>query len=261
MAKTTTGLELKVSGERIVSANVLNNGICELTIKTTVSEEVSKVFKNRIELIEASKLRLDDKFMKYKPQTNQEKEFKKVLSEAIKSGLKDFYRPVLDPSFNDDMTGICYEFGKKPAVGRSYNWWVDTAKDFMPNSRLGIRNEYVAFLGVLIKKLVKNGWSISKSWRAVCTDSKELGHYWNSDNAKHAFEDTDSREVCGFYDLANTYKILAEDKEADGFWLAGGRYLNYGYDYPLAVLSHDYNRDRDHHDGVGWLVLDCNTYH
>ena len=41
-----------------------------------------------------------------------------------------------------------------------------------------------------------------------------------SEDAKYNFEPTGSRIICGFYDLANTYKIFAEDEEAGGFWLA-----------------------------------------
>ena len=74
--------------------------------------------------------------------------------------------------------------------------------------------------------LVAKGWTCCEAWDAICNDSKNLGHYRNSHNAKHQFEDTGSREICGFFDLANTYKILAEDKEAGGFWLAGGYYRN-----------------------------------
>ena len=213
------------------------------------------ISEGKVVLIEASKLSLDDEFMEHQPKNRREEEFKNLLSEVVKSGVKDFYRPVLDPSFNDDESGICYEFGKKPAVGMSYNWWEEKAREFKSNSRLGTRYEYVAFLGVFIKKLVESGWSISKSWKAVCTDSKELGHYWNSDNAKYAFEDTGSREVCGFYDLANTYKILAEDKEAGGFWLAGGFYNFDSSDDPLADLGRDYGRNNGNVHSVGWLVL------
>ena len=262
MAKTTTELELKISGGRIVSADVLNNGICKLTIETTVAEVASKNFEDVIMLVEASKLSLDDTFMMYRPKTDEEKAFKKLLSEAIKSGLKDFYRPIIDPSFNEDKAEICYKFGRRPAVGKSYNWWKKTARKFKPNSRLGTRYEYAAFLGVLIKKLVENGWSAAKAWNAVCTDSKDLGHYRNSENAKGTFEDTGAREVCGFFDLANTYKILAEDEEAGGFWLAGGCYGDFSYGDPLADLFRSDIRFFGRSSSVGWLVLDvCSTDH
>lgn len=227
--KTTTEMEIKVSGERILEGDIFV-------------------------LVEASKLSLDDEFMSHKPTTKGEKKLKKLLTEAIKKGLKDFYRPVLDPSFNDDG-GICYVQGNEPALGKSYNWWKKVAEEFMPErgSRLGAKTEYVAFLGVLLKNLVNNGWSKAKAWDAVCNDSKELGHYWNSENAKHELEFTGSRKIVGYFDLANTYKILAEDKEGGGFWFAGGGCSRY---YPLADLYHDDNRDLSFLDSVGWLVLE-----
>ena len=269
MEKATTEFEIKVSSGRITNVNaILENGICKLTIETVAQNEpVAAVVaqeKTAVEnpqdafvFVEASKLSLDDEFMKYEPKTEREEKFKKQLAEAIKKGVKDFWRPRYDPSFNEDGTGICYVEGKRPAVGKSYNWWNMAAKAFCPEwqSHLGTKSEYEAFLGVLIKKLVENGWKTEEAWSAVCNDSRELGHYWNSQNAKHAFEDTGSREICGFFDLANTYKILAEDEEARGFWLTGGYYAGGSSNYPLADLWHDCLQDYGHNYGVGWLVL------
>jgi len=206
--------------------------------------------------VEASKLSLDDEFMKYEPKTEREEKFKKELTEAIKKGVKDFWAPRYDPSFNEDGTGICYVPGEKTAVGESYNWWEKTAREFCPErqSHLGLKSERVAFLGWYIKKLIKSGWRMEDAWYAVCNDSKKLGHYWNSENAKHAFEKTGSREVCGFCDLANTYKILAKDERAGGFWLAGGSYYGDSRNFPLADFGHYSNWDHDFFHGVGWLV-------
>jgi hypothetical protein len=269
MEKATTEFEIKISSGRITNVNaILENGICKLTIETVAQNEpVAAVVaqeKTAVEnpqdafvFVEASKLSIDDEFMKYEPKTEREEKFKKELTEAIKKGVKDFWRPRYDPSFNKDGTRICYVKGKKPAVGKSYNWWKRTAEAFCPEwqSHLGTKSEYVAFLGVLIKTLVENGWKVEEAWSAVCNDSRELGHYWNSQNAKHAFEDTGSREICGFFDLANTYKILTEDEEARGFWLAGGNYNGGSNNYPLADLWHDCIQDFSHGYGVGWLVL------
>lgn len=255
MFKQQTELEIKISGGRIVSADVINDSTCKLTIETKMVDVIPK---DRFVLIEASKLRLDDRFMKYRPKTGEEKTFKSLLSGAIKSGLKDFYRPILDPSFNDDNSGICYEFGKKPAVGKSYNWWIKAAKRFDPFCHIGTRYEYVAFLGVLIKKLVESGWSISKAWNAVCTDSKNLGHYYNSENAKDAFENTGSREICGFYDLANTSKLLADETEFDIYWEAGGTYDSESELYPLYdTMMADVDGNHKFTHSVGWLVIDA----
>ena len=124
------------------------------------------------------------------------------------------------------------------------------------HSRLGTKSEYVAFLGVLIKKLVEDcKWSVAKAWHAVCNNSKELGHYGNSEGAKPSFEDTGMREICGFFDLANTYKILAEDDSIGGFWLAGGRYSSNSNNRPLADLVQDSSRNVNCNNSVGWFVL------
>lgn len=257
--KTTTEIEINVSGAKVTNAIVMPDGTCKLTIEmvNVVSKATEAELRNEtFMLVEASKLSLNDSFMQYEPKTDEKREFKLLLEKAIKRGLKDFKRPKYDPSFCGD--GICYESGKAPAVGKSYNWWNQVAKKFKPeyNSRLGTKTEYVAFLGVLIKQLVESGWSVEEAWNAVCNDSKELGHYWNSENAKHDFEPTGCREICGFYDLANCYKILAEDEEAGGFWLAGGDYSDGSYDGPLADLDHNHGRNDDYYYSVGWLVLD-----
>lgn len=268
MNNATTELEIKIFGGRITNAKVLDDGTCNLTIEmmeskvpvTAVVTQEKTVVENPQDafvLVEASKLSLSDEFMKHKPKTEREEEFKEQLTEAIKKGVKDFWRPKYDPSFNEEGTGICYVEGKRPAGGKTYNWWSNVAKAFCPerNSRLGTKSEYVAFLGVLIKKLVESGWKVEEAWRAVCHDSMELGHYSNSQNAKNEIEDTGSRAICGFFDLANTYKILAEDEEASGFWLAGGFYNDISNFYPLADLSHYRNPNHLYYNSAGWLVL------
>ena len=163
----------------------------------------------------------------------------------------------ISKSFSEDETDIVFEAGKKPAVGKAYNWWNEKAKQYLPErgSHLGTRNEYVAFLGVLIKSLVTSGWPVYKAWKAVCDDSRELGNYWNSENAKNDFELTGSREICIFCDLANTHKILAWDKESDGFCLASGCCNDYSSLNPLAALYPYTKRDYCWYNSVGWLVL------
>ena len=256
---TTSEFEIKVSNARIIAAEVLNNGVCKLTVETAIKTEEEAMSQSDIfELVEASMLSLEDEFMQFNPRTYKEKNLKERLTQAIKGGLKDFYKPKCDPSFNKDRTEPCYVPGQMPAIGKPYNWWNKTAKAFCPEreSRLGTKNEYVAFLGVLIKRLVANGWSVEYAWNAVCNNSKELGHYWNSEDAKHTFEATGSREMCGFFDLANTFKILAEDEKAGGFWLTSGNYDVGSNFYPLAGFYYCDCRDQGFGDCVGWLVLE-----
>lgn len=224
-------------------------------MKTTAEMKIEISNERDCVLIEASKLSLKDAFMSHEPQTETEEDFKTTLTEVIKNGIEDFYRPAMDPSFADEAkTKIHYMAGEKPAVCKSYNWWKETVKD--SKWCLGTKNQYIAFLGVLIKMLVvEEGWAVNEAWNAVCNDSKKLGHYSNSDNAKHQFEDTGSREICGFFDLANTYKILSKDEEVDGFWLAGGCCNDDSCSYPLADLDLFDNYIFYRTNSVAWLVL------
>ena len=221
-------------------------------MKTTAEMKIEISNERDCILVEASKLSLKDAFMSYKPKTEQEKKFKDSLTQIIENGIEDFYRPAMDPSFSDkEETKIHYMVGENPAVGKCYNWWKKTVKD--SKWCFGTKAQYVAFLGVLIKMLVAKGWAIDEAWDAVCNDSKKLGHYRNSDNAKHQFEYTGSRETCGFFDLANTYKVLAE--EEGGFWVAGGNYNYDGNYYPLAFLALYNYFYKNHFNSVAWLVL------
>lgn len=257
MERTSTEMKIKVSKDRIKNEEVLRKDICKNTVElNTEATNANDLFV----LCEASKLSLKDEFMKHIPCSDEESRLKKLLEEAIKSGLKDFYHPVYDPSLDKDEN-ICYVTDAKPAVGKSYEWWKKNAERFWPErgSRLGTKKEYIAFLGILIKKLSESGWSIAEAWNAVCNDSKELGHYRNSLNTKHKCETTGSRKICVFYDLANTYKILSLDKKGDckyGFWIASGRGCDISNKFPLVHLFRDYQYELERPLSVGWLVLE-----
>lgn len=275
MAETTERKQVisAMAGTKITRVNIMDGGksieiysVPEISKEPTSNTKTQNKGESELDVfvkVEASKLSLDDEFMNYQPRTKKEQKLKEMIETLIQEGLKDFWRPKYDPSFNEEGTGICYKPGNKPAVGKPYEWNAKAAKEFKPEcrSRLGTKSEYIAFLAVLIKKLVASGWKISDAWDAVCNDSKKLGHYKTSENAKQGFEDTGSREICGFFDLANTYKILAEDEEDDCFWVGGGHCNFMGNFRPLAYLYHHFNRNDDCY-GCGWLVLeDCSTDH
>lgn len=208
-------------------------------------------------LIKAEEISLEDEFMQHEPKTKKEAEFKELVKEVIERRIKNFWRPIYDPVLTDDDR-ICFEPGKKPAIGKSYIWWKGEAKMFLPKnkSRLGTRLEYVAFLAVLIKKLVEEGEPLGAAWNLVCNDSRDLGHYINSEDAREELEPTGSRAICGFYDLANTDKFLAEDVETGGFWLASGCYTAESYFRPLADLGRYTFCNNTINCTVGWLVLE-----
>lgn len=263
MRKTSTEMGVKVSNGRITSVELLVDGSCKFTVEVSTEGASANANTNDVfVLCEASKLSLEDEFMKHTPCSENERILKRLLEEAIKSELKDFYCPMYDPSFDKDGN-ICYVEDAKPAVGKSYNWWKENAERFCPErgSRLGRKKEYIAFLGILIKKLSESRWSIAEAWNAVCNDSRELGlgNYRHRPYEKTRFKSTGSRIIGVFYDLTITHKLLSEDKEAGGYWDAGG-YYDPDFEFfefsPLAELSHEYDRNKDQNLSVGWTVLE-----
>lgn len=203
-----------------------------------------------------------DKILGFTSDNEDVGEFVKAVSEVkeecVAGKVHAFRKPIYDPSLEGDK--VVYEKGKVTAVGHSFNFWKQKAKE-MPGIdgyawKVGTEYQYYAFLVWLINNLVDKGWKIDDAIKAVVLDSKELGHYWNSDNAKHEFETTGSREICGMCDLANTFKILScTNDEVGGFWLAGGSCDCNSNFCPLADLDHSNNVGRDENFSVGWLVL------
>ena len=248
-------LKIMVPGCRVVHTKVMPDGSCVLMLKPS-EDNVCSLQENILKLVPASELSLSDDFLNYTPLTEEEECFMEEVKKVIRDGVSDFWRPIIDPSFDIDGN-ICYEYGRKPAVGMAYEWWRKHAKEVCPerNSRLGTKSEYVAFLAVLIKELYASGWALERAWGAVCNDSKELGHYKNSSFFECACEATCSREVLGWFDLANIGKFLTDDKEENIFWWGAGSYAEASEDSPLAfIMDCEYS-----YDGIncctGWLVF------
>ena len=219
---------------------------------------ITSLTDNRLVQINPQEDGFFDAVINFKSTNSDINAFIEAISEVKAAKLEPFYKPIYDPS--EDGNIIAYQKGNNPAVGHSYNWWVETASKMSAvdgrHWHLATEYQYYAFLVWLINQLVKDGKSVDVAIRRVVLDSKELGHYYDSENATEDFEDTGSRCVCGVYDLANTYKILSlSDKEAGGFWLGGGVYEFYGDHYPLAFLDHFTDVDDDDNYSVGLLVL------
>ena len=201
-----------------------------------------------------------DAVINFKSTNSHINAFIEAISEVKDAKLEPFYKPIYDPSEDGDI--IAYQNGKKPAVGHSYNWWVETASK-MPavegrHWHLATEYQYYAFLVWLINQLVKGGKSVGVALNMVVLDSNELGHYSTSRYSTNGrdYECTGSRCVCGVYDLANAYKILAcSNEEAGGFWLGGGDYIDFADYYPLACLCRFTDVDLGCYGTVGLLVL------
>lgn len=189
--------------------------------------------------------------------------FIEAIEEVKTANLEAFYKPIYDPSEGSAEIPVIYKKGNKPAVGHSYKWWVEVASK-MPTVEgkawsIASEYQYYAFLVDIVNKKVVSGDNLADVLEVVVNDSTTLGHCYNSKNSTKAedFEPTGSRCVCGFYDLANTYKILkCSNKEAGGFWLASCSYFNDGFEHPLADISHSTSREDNRNDySVAMLVL------
>lgn len=231
----------------------------EKKIKTVETNVGSQEFEEMFPVVDIEGLSLQESFMQYEPQTDNERRVKASIIKAKEIGLENFRIPAMDPSFDDDGETIIYCAGRKPAVGKSAKWWEENAPKFMPskNSRLKDDLQADVVLGVMrIKYLVEEkGYKVAEAWKAVCVDSKDLGHYRNSKDAKHDFETTGSRQIGKCFDLGNTCKIVKK-RGASGFVLFGGCCGNFGDNCPLADACSIDGPDDVDGDSVGELVLD-----
>jgi len=208
--------------------------------------------------IEPSKLSFNDKFMQHSPRTFKERCFKNLLTDAITHKVEEFYCPRYAPSLTDDGESFCYEVGRMPAVGKSYTWWEAAARRFMHEreSRLGTKEEYVLFLGTLMKRMVDAGNDVGLVWKFICSDSAVLATYSNSPQSTHELLPIGAEvEVFGFYDLANTYKLLIENEAADSFWLASGSFSDESTKCPLANIEKTHDHSCFVYNSVGWVVF------
>lgn len=206
------------------------------------------------------KVKITENFFDQVLDCNLENEEIEAFIEAVRevkgAKIADFWVPIYDPSLIGE--NIVFIEGRKPAVEFSFNWWKNHV-DVIPSVegkkwKIGTEYQYYAFLVFLINGLIQIGWSLEKTMEAVVLDSKELGHYQNSKNAKKSLEPTGSRFVAGAYDLGNTIKLLYKNNES--YWQAGGAYDSESYCYPLADLYLNHDVDFDNVNGVAWLILE-----
>lgn len=221
-------------------------------------ERIRMEHDNIFVLVKASELSITDEFLQYVPRTEKQSNLKIAIMQGILAGYKDFWKPIVDPSFDAYCDGIRYEFGKKPAVGKDFEWWKNVAKEFWParKSRLGTKAEYISFLGVLIKKIVASGVELEKAWYQVCDNSEQLGMYFGVQGFEIAIGETGMFPLCGFHDLANTYKIVENSENTEGFSFVSGAYDTSGMICPLAHLGNRVHSTNPQEKATGWIILE-----
>ena len=254
------------SKQKIVRVEIVNDGhgikyytIPELDSKKVPFQPGSQEFEEMFPVVDIEGVSLEDEFLQYEPQNVNGKRVKESLVKAKEIGMKNFRIPAIDPSLDDDGKTIIYCEGKLPAVGKSVDWWNENAPKFMPDKNSRLKDDLqadVVFAVMRIKPLVEEkGYNVEDAWEAVCADSKDLGHYWNSKNAKHVFEKTGSRQLGKCFDLGNTFKIVKKHEDS-GFLLLGGNFYLDSEIYPLASVVSIDGSNKGYNDSVGELVLD-----
>ena len=233
----------------------------ETTTITTLEDNITTLEDNRLVKINPQEEGFFNEVLNFKSTNEDINMFIEAVAEVKEASLEAFYRVMYDPTEAGDHM-VVFQKGKRPAAGHSYNWWVETASKMSPVEgrqwHIATEYQYYAFLVWLINQLVKIGKSVEEALHQVVLDSKELGHYYDSENSTEGedFEFTGSRCVCGLYDLANIAKILqCSNSEASDFCIAGGYYYRNGNEYPLAHFSHSTNVDSAFNHNVGLLVL------
>ena len=132
----------------------------------------------------------------------------------------------------------------------SYNW-EEAFQNYSPEN--GSRMSSITTYFLLLLRLLKDGFATIEQ---LVDDSKEIGHYWDSKDAKHKLEKTGERQLGGLYGFAgNTHKIVKDSESSSRFSLLGGNYRNYGIVCPLADVDHDTNPFSTIYNGVGLLEL------
>lgn len=212
----------------------------------------------------------------YEPTSGKQKMTLDLYQDAkAKDRLHAFTCMTIDPSIKDGK--MVYKKGLPIIANFSYSQWAKMLKDYNPsrNSRVMIRTEYACRNLFIIKNLIESGYKIADAWREVCDDSKNIGHYYDVNYArndpKNDYEPTGSSEICGFCDLGNAWKFIAEDpweehswdetpapcEEGTGFWVAGGFCKRSGSFGPVAELWYwSYKYYNYPLNGVAMLAMD-----
>lgn len=225
--------------------------------RTVLKDEKESSLDTLFPIIRASTLTIDDPVLQYQPPILHRR-LKDSVVKGILEGIDDFRYPIIDP-WLDENDELVYQMGKWPAVYKSAKFWDEKFQNFMPekNSRMATSLQRDVFLIFLIKYLVKEeGYTVAQAWKAVNWDSKKMGHYTNSEDAKCFFEKTGSRPVWKFYDLANTAKIVKYDKSESGYGIMGGSFKEPSGNYPLSTIRQVYNSNYEYDYSTGAIVMD-----
>lgn len=184
--------------------------------------------------------------------TSEQKTFKANVLEALENMPKRGYSwlPAYEPS-KDENGNIQFVSGQFVLRGLSSYEWESKATDYSPDN--GSRMASITTYFLLLLRWLKDGHATVEQ---LAEDSKDIGHYWDSENATHDYEKTGERQ-CGGLDgfVGNTYKIVKDPNSGSGFSVLGGRYGSNGNGSTASYVSHNNDPNYSFNDSVGLLEL------
>lgn len=184
--------------------------------------------------------------------TERQKKFRADVIKALENMPEEGFRwiPVYEPSRDDDGN-LQYVSGASVLRKLNSYGWEEILQNYSPENGSKMTSKTTYFL--LLLRLMKDGFATIEQ---LAYDSKEIGHYWDSENAKHKFEKTGERQFGGLYGFAgNTYKIVKDSESRSGFSALGGDGHGKGYASPLGDVACVGDRYGTKYGGVGLLEL------
>lgn len=185
--------------------------------------------------------------------TGRQKKFKVDVFEALKNKPKKGFTwiPVCEPS-PDCAGNVQYVSGEKVLRKLTSYQWEEIFKAYSPENGSHMASITTNFL--LLLRWLKDGLA---TFEQLVANSKEIGHFLDSENTKRGFEKTGERQFGGLKGfVGNTCKIVKDSESISGFSILGGHCGVYGYNYPLGYIVHDDEPDVIDCKSVGLMELD-----
>lgn len=209
-----------------------------------------KIKNNRDEFMYVYMEDLTEEDLFYEAKTGKIREFETAAQryfridvlKALKNKPKEGYRwiPVYEPSI-DEMGQLQFTSNEKPALEYNSLEWEKKILEYSPENESSICSRTTYFL--LLLRWLKDG---IVTLEQLTDDSSSIGHYRDSEDAKHRLELTGQRECGGLFGfVGNTSKILINYNCCSKYALAVGSYLDYGKWY---VVSDVRNLDKNYNN-------------
>ena len=118
--------------------------------KKAEATTITSLTDNRLVKIDPQEPGFFDEVLNFKSTNEDINTFIEAVAEVKGTSLEAFYRVMYDPTEAGDHM-VVFQKGKRPAVGHSYNWWVETASKMSPVEgrqwHIATEYQYYAFYG------------------------------------------------------------------------------------------------------------------